>query len=436
MTAVVFEVLAIAALVVVNGLLSMSEAAVISARKPLLGALAKEGRRNADVALSLARDPGPFLSTVQVGITLLGVLSGAVGGATLAGELAGYLRPLPWIGGSAYEIALSVVVLAIAFLSVVIGELVPKRLALADAERVACAVAPPMRALSRMMRPVVRALSWSSSAVLRLARYSVPPETPVTDKEIRFMIDEGVERGVIHQAERELVERVFRLGDRTVGQIMVPRTRIAWVDLHATESELRTELQTLRHSRVLVCEGNLDSVVGFVRVRELLLDAVKSGKIHLQAHVQSPLYVPETVKALTLLDEVQRKSCHLAVIVDEFGGTAGLVTVNDIAQALVGDLPFDENVREPGAVLRPDGSWVVDGALPPDQLYAHLGMPQSRAHDDPAFETVAGLVLNAVGRVPRRGERVTVGTLSIEVLEMDRNRIDKVLVRRVEGAAQ
>ena len=436
MTVVVLEVLAIAALVVVNGLLSMSEAAVIAARKPLLGALAKEGRRNADVALSLARDPGPFLSTVQVGITLLGVLSGAVGGATLAGELAGYLRALPWIEGSAYEIALSVVVLAIAFLSVVIGELVPKRLALADAERVACAVAPPMQALSRMMRPVVRALSWSSSAVLRLARYSVPPETPVTDKEIRFMIDEGVERGVIHQAERELVERVFRLGDRTVGQIMVPRTRIAWVDLHATESELRTELQSLRHSRVLVCEGNLDSVVGFVRVRELLLDAVKSGTIHLQAHVQSPLYVPETVKALTLLDEVQRKSCRLAVIVDEFGGTAGLVTVNDIAQALVGDLPFDDSARGPGAVLRSDGSWLVDGALPPDQLYALLGMPQARAHDDPVFETVAGLVLNAVGRVPRRGERVTVGTLSIEVLEMDRNRIDKVLVRRVEGAAR
>jgi putative hemolysin len=436
MTAVVFEVLAIAALVVINGVLSMSEAAVIAARKPLLGALAKEGRRNAGVALSLARDPGPFLSTVQVGITLLGVLSGAIGGATLAGELAGYLRALPWIEGSAYEIALSVVVLTVAFFSVVIGELVPKRLALANAERVACSVAPPMQVLSRLMRPVVRALSWSSSAVLKLARYSAPPEAPVTDKEIRFMIDEGVEQGVIHQAERELVERVFRLGDRTVGQIMVPRTRIAWVDLHATESELRLELQSLRHSRVLVCEGNLDSIVGFVRVRELLLDAVKSGKIHLQAHVQAPLYVPESMKALTLLDEVQRKSCHLAVIVDEFGGTAGLVTVNDIAQALVGDLPFDETTRGPGAVLRPDGSWLVDGALPSDQLYAHLGMPQVRAHGDPAFETVAGLVLNAVGRVPRRGERVTVGPLSIEVLEMDRNRIDKVLVRRAEAATR
>jgi putative hemolysin len=258
----------------------------------------------------------------------------------------------------------------------------------------------------------------------------------VTDKEIRFMIDEGVQRGEIHHAERELVEKVFRLGDRTVGQIMVPRTRIAWVDLHATEVELRAELQSLRHSRVLVCEGNLDSVVGFVRVRELLLDAVKSGRIHLQAHVQAPLYVPESMKALTLLDEVQRKSCHLAVIVDEFGGTAGLVTVNDIAQALVGDLPFDGATLGPGAVLRPDGSWLVDGALPLDELHARLGMPQARAHGDTVFETVAGLVLNAVGRVPRRGERVTVGPLSIEVIEMDRNRIDKVLVRRLEGATR
>lgn len=436
MTAVVLEVLAIVALIVINGLLSMSETAVIAARKPLLGALAKEGRRNANIALSLARDPGPFLSTVQVGITLLGVLSGAVGGATLAGELAGYLRALPWIGGSAYEIALSVIVLAIAFLSVVIGELVPKRLALADAERVACTVAPTMRTLSRLMQPVVRMLSWSSSAVLRLARYSAPPEAPVTDMEIRFMIEEGVQRGVIHQAEMELVEKVFRLGDRTVGQIMVPRTRIAWVDLHATESELRTQLQSIRHSRVLVCEGSLDSVVGFVRVRELLLDAVKSGKIHLRAHVQAPLYVPETMKALTLLDDVQRKSCHLAVIVDEFGGTAGLVTVNDIAQALVGDLPFDEATRGPGAVVRPDGSWLVDGALPLEELRARLGLPQAGAQEDAAFETVAGLVLHAVGRVPRRGERVTVGPLNIEVLEMDRNRIDKVLVRRLEGATR
>jgi len=245
-----------------------------------------------------------------------------------------------------------------------------------------------------------------------------------------------VERGVIHQAERELVEKVFRLGDRTAGQIMVPRTRIAWVDLHATESEIRTELQSLRHSRVLVCEGNLDSVVGFVRVRELLLDAIKVGSIHLQAHLQTPLYVPETMKALTLLDEVQRNSCHLAVIVDEFGGTAGLVTVNDIAQALVGDLPFDGATPGPVAVPRPGGSWLVDGALPLDELHARLGMPQRPTQDNSAFETVAGLVLKVLGRVPRKGETVTVGSLSIEVLEMDRNRIDKVLVRRMDATTR
>jgi putative hemolysin len=436
MTTVVLEILAILALVLLNGVLSMSEAAVIASRKPLLGALAKEGRRNAGIALSIAREPGMFLSTVQVGITLLGVLSGAIGGATLAGELAGILHSLPWIEGSANEIALSVVVLSIAFLSVVIGELVPKRIALADAERVACSVAVPMQTLSKLMRPVVWMLAWSSAAVLKLLRYSTPQEAPVTDKEIRFMIDEGVERGVIQQAERELVGKVFRLGDRTVGQIMVPRTRIAWVDRHATESELRAELQSIRHSRVLVCEGNLDSVVGFVRVRELLLDAVNAGTISLQAHLQTPLYVPESMKALALLDEVQRKSRHLAVIVDEFGGTAGLVTVNDIAQALVGDLPFDEMSPGPGAVPRPDGSWLVDGALPLDELQALLGIPTAHPRDGNAFETVAGLVLNTLGHVPRKGETVTVGPLTIEVLEMDRNRIDKVVVRRLNGTVR
>lgn len=436
MTAVALEVLAIAALVVLNGMLSMSEAAVIASRKPLLGSLAREGRRNAEAALSLAREPGAFLSTVQVGITLLGVLSGAIGGATLTGELAGFLETLPWIDGSANEIALTIVVLMISFLSVVIGELVPKRLALADAERIACAVAVPMQTLSRLMRPVVRMLSWSSSAVLKVARYSMPPETPVTDKEIRFMIDEGVQRGVIHEAEAELVEKVFRLGDRTVDQIMVPRTRIAWLDLHATENELRTELQTMRHSRVLVCEGNLDSVVGFVRVRELLLDAVKMGTVHLQAHLQTPLYVPETMKALTLLEEVQRTSCHLAVIVDEFGGTAGLVTVNDIAQALVGDLPFDESTPGPNLAHRPDGSWEVDGALSVDELRAQLGVMLVPENEAATFDTVGGLVLNAFGHVPRKGESVLVGSLNIEVLEMDRNRIDKVVVRRLERAKE
>jgi putative hemolysin len=436
MTAVALEVLAIAALVVLNGMLSLSEAAVIASRKPLLGSLAREGRRNAEAALSLAREPGTFLSTVQVGITLLGVLSGAIGGATLTGELAGLLEGLPWIGGSANEIALTIVVLAISFLSVVIGELVPKRLALAEAERIACAVAVPMQTLSRLMRPVVRLLAWSSSAVLKLARYSAPPEAPVTDKEIRYMIDEGVERGMIHQAEAELVQKVFQLGDRSAGQIMVPRTRIAWVDLHATEDELRAVLQSIRHSRVLVCEGSLDSIVGFVRVRELLLDALKVGSIHLQAHLQTPLYVPESMKALTLLDEVQRKSCHLAVIVDEFGGTAGLVTVNDIAQALVGDLPFDEAVPGPGAVRRSDGSWVVDGALPVDELPASLGALPLLKDEEAGFDTVAGLVLHAFGHVPRKGETVVVGSLRIEVLEMDRNRIDRVAIGRLAGTGK
>lgn len=433
MNAVVLEILAILAIVVLNGMLSMSEAAVIASRKPLLGALAREGRRNAESALSLARNPGIFLSTVQVGITLLGVLSGAIGGATLTGELANILRPLPWIEGSADEIALSVVVLAIAFLSVVIGELVPKRLALADAERIACSVAAPMHVLSRLMRPVVRILSWSSSAVLKLARYSAPPDIPVSDNEIRYMIDEGVARGVIHRAERELVEKVFRLGDRNAGGIMVPRTRIVWLDIHASDEELSTALQSIRHSRVLVCDGNLDSIVGFVRVRELLLDAVKVGSARLRAHLQTPLYVPESMKALTLLDEVQRKSCHLAVVVDEFGGTAGLVTVNDITQALVGELPSDEAAPVAKAVPQPDGSWLVDGGMPVEELWTLLGMTRPKRQRVSAYETVAGLVLHERGHVPQRGDVVAAGALTIEVLSMDRNRIDKVVVRRKDG---
>jgi putative hemolysin len=433
MTAVVLEILAILVLIALNGVLSLSEAAVIASRKPLLGALAHEGRRNAGIALSLAKEPGPFLSTVQVGITLLGVLSGAIGGATLSSELALLLGRIPLIAESASEISLTIVVLVISYFSVVLGELVPKRLALANAERVACGVAPVMQTLSRVMKPVVRMLTWSSSAVLRLVRTSAPAEAPVSDNEIRYMINEGVERGVIHEAEQELVEKVFRLGDRTVGRIMVPRTRIAWLDVRASESELRQELQSVRHERVLVCDGNLDAVVGFVRVRELLLDAVKTGTIHLRAHLQTPLYIPETMTALALLDEVQRKSCHLAVVIDEFGGTAGLVTVGDIAQALVGDLPFEESPGGPRAILRPDGSWLVDGALSVEELYDRLGAGMPPSAPRARFDTVAGLVLHTLGHVPQKGESVTTGDLVIEVVGMERNRIDKVLVRLAGG---
>lgn len=430
MRALVTELVLLVVLILVNGFFALSEAAVIASRKARLTHMARTGNRRAASALALTREPTRFLSTVQVGITLFGIIAGAYGGATLAGELTGLLVLWPPLAPVAVEAGFAVVVLGITYLSLVIGELAPKRIALSNPEAVASFVAPPMGFLTRLVTPVARILTWSTETVLRMLRVRSTSGSPVTEEEIRVMIDEGSESGVLEVAERTMVERVLALGDRRVSQFMVPRPDIVWLEVNDPPAVLRRKLERAGVSRLLVCRDDLDNVAGLVVAKDLLVGVISGSGLSLQSAMRQPLFIPESMTALKLLEEFKRKGTHVAVVVDEHGGTAGLVTVNDIAGAIVGDLAPSGDDTAPLARRRADGSWLVDGRLPIDELWTLLDIdgPPDTSYRGP-YETVGGLVMFQLGRVPLVGDRVDVRPLRMEVTGMEGNRVETVIVR-------
>lgn len=440
MSAVVEEAVAVLLLLVVNGVFAMSEMAVVTARTLRLEQRAEEGDAGARAALELARAPAPFLSTVQVGITLVGVLAGAFGGATLSAHLAAALRrvtAVPAIARWADALALAAVVGAITYGSLILGELVPKRIALAAPERVAALVARPMRALSRVVAPVVAVLTGSTNLVLRLLGVRAHSEPGVTEAEIRAMVEQGAESGVVAPAEHEILERTFRLGDRTVAALMTPRPDVEWLDLGDPPEALRDALAGARRSPLLVCRGELDDVVGFVRAEVLLARAVRGEAVDgpaLQALADPPLYVPEGAPAFRLTEELRARRAHAAVVVDEYGGVAGLVTRGDLLEALVGEIPDAADAADAGApiVAHAEGRWVVDGDTPIVDVEAALDADLVGASHGPpvGYHTLGGFVMARLGRVPRPGDRFDAAGLAFEVAAMDGRRVGKVGIAR------
>jgi putative hemolysin len=433
MTGIATELLIILLLLLVNGVFAMSEIAVVTARRSQLQARAEEGDVGARRALELAESPNRFLSTVQIGISAVGVLAGAFGGATVARTLADWLAGFPRLAPYADALGLALVVLGITYLALVIGELVPKRLALHSPERIASAVAGPMRTLSVIGAPLVELLSVSTEAVLRLLRVREPEEAPVTDEEIVVLLKQGTRAGVFDRAEQDLVERVFWLGDQEVSSLMTQRHRIAWLDLKDPSERHRQMMQENPQNRYILCEGGLDNVVGMVATKDLWAASLRGEALDLRASAREPLCVPRNARALRVLEMFRDTGVHLALVVDEYGHVKGLVTLTDLVEEIVGELAAMEGAPA-GAVQREDGSWLMDGSLAMADAKRVLGIERRPAGEEGAYTTLGGFVLTRMGRVPQPADHFEWSGLRFEVVDMDGRRVDKVLVQRTPAA--
>lgn len=355
------DILLIIFLTIVNGIFSMSEIAVVTARKARLQQWAEKSDKKARTALDLSESPNTFLSTVQVGITLVGVLSGAIGGAAVASRLASLIAQSTALAPYSNTLALGMVVFCITYLSLVIGELVPKRIALNNPERIACLTAAPMRLLSRIAAPAVTLLGASTNLMLSLIRMQPSNEPAVTEEELRVLIAQATEAGVLEEREQDMVERIFRLADRPIGALMTPRKRIVWLDVNDSLETVRRKIRKSRHSRFPVCQDRLRNVIGFVHVRELLLKVLARQPLNLKASARQPQFVFESTRVLKVMELFQESGEQMAFVVDEYGTIEGLVTLNDILQSIVGEIRSHGERETTKIIARHDGTWLVDG---------------------------------------------------------------------------
>lgn len=421
---VAVEIVIVLALVLLNGFFAMSEMAIVSSRRPRLQQLVQQGDRGAKIALTLTDDPSRFLSVVQIGITLIGVLAGAFSGATLADKLGHVLNGLPGFAPHGPTIAFVLVVIAITYLSLILGELVPKRIALAAPEPIAARVAGPIMVVARLGRPFVVLLSVSSAAVLRLVGVKPQREAHVTEEEVRTVIAEGAEAGSIAPGERLMLERVLGLADRPVAAIMTPRADVSWVDLADPPERQRQDVRDSPYSRLVVArDGALDQPLGIIQKKDLLHAQLDGRPFDLQTAIRQPLVLPEQTSTLRALEAFKKSSVHIAFVVDEFGTFEGVVTSNDVLEAIAGTLP-EEADASPRLARRADGSWLVDGRAGIDELRETLGLA---ALPDGDYHTAAGLALAILGHLPTEGDVLQLGGWRVEVIDMDHRRIDKLL---------
>jgi putative hemolysin len=418
------ELLILFLLTVVNGVLALSELAVVSARKLRLEHMAEAGDTGARAALELANHPNRFLSTVQIGITLVGIFAGAFGGATIAENLEERLDTVPPLEPYSEGISVGLVVLLTTYLSLVIGELVPKRLALQNPERVAVMVAKPMTILSQISAPAVKILSVSTDLLLRLLGVSQSDEPPVTEAEIRALIQQGAEAGIFDSAEHDMVAGVFSLGDQRVSAIMTPRTEITWLDLNDSDEENQRTIIECPHSRLPVCRGGLDNIVGIVRAKEVLNRCLAGQPFDLAALVYEPPFVPESRPVSKVLELFKQTKRHMVLVIGEHGGVEGLVTMQDILEEIVGDI---EQVL---AVQREDGSWLLDGLLTMNELIEILQIKELPDEEEGHYETLGGFVMARLGYIPSAADHFEWNGIYFEIVDMDGLRVDKVLVQQ------
>lgn len=421
--------LAIAAfLIALNGAFALSELAIVSARKSRLKSMADGGQSGAAIALRLANEPGRFLSTVQIGITMIGILAGVFSGAALSDMLSTILRENGLSVFMANTLGYTIVVGLITYFSVVVGELVPKHLALRNPERIACIIAPPMDFLSRAAAPIVWLLDSSTRLIFRLIGGDENKETAVTEEEIRSLVAEAATAGVIESDERRMISAVLRLGDRPVRSIMTPRTEVEWLDLDEPQEAIVAKLRASHHSLLPVARGAVENVIGIVQLRDLLAPALAGEKLDIESRLHEAPIVPDTLDALDALQTLKSVDLHMALVHDEYGHFDGVVTPADILDALAGAFPTGEEEEEPAAVQREDGSWLVAGWMSADELAEQIGVILPEKRD---YETVAGLVISRLQHLPVTGECVEAYGWRFEVLDLDGRRIDKVLASRV-----
>ncbi|MFL1460754.1 hemolysin family protein [Roseococcus sp. DSY-14] len=431
---VTFELLTVLLLTALNGVFAMSELAVVSARKARLLAMERRGSRGASAAMRLQDNPGDFLPTVQVGISLVGILAGVFGGAAIAGPLGDWLETWPAMVGWGHELAFVLVVVLITYLNLILGELVPKQLALRQPERIAVSLALPLEALARASSPIVWLLSRSSALILRLFGAHVPNDQGVTEEEVKALVAESAESGELAHSERQMIERVLRLADRPVRALMTPRTEVAWISRDASPQEVSVALRAEPVTRFVVADGRVDNVLGVVVAKDLLDQVLEGGALDLARALRHPIVLPDNLSAMDALERLRADALGLALVLDEYGSFEGVVTASDLLEAIVGELGPAPASLKGGAVQRHDGSMLLDGMMALDELRERLAEfeppPQSAA-----YHTVAGLMLALLQRIPREGDRIAHSGWRFEVLDMDGRRVDKVLAVREEAPA-
>jgi len=420
-------------LLIANGFLSMAEMAVVSSRRPRLQTMATEGKPGAARALALAEDPGDFLSTVQIGITAIGIFTGAFSGARLAEPMAGFLRRLPGLADYADPVAIFLVVLLTTYLSLIVAELTPKRVALSRPEEIAVLVAPAMDWLARFARPLVFLLDRSSEGLAQIMGVRPSDAPAVTDEEVRIMLQQGAQVGIFEPIEEEIVTQVFRLSDRRASAIMTPRTEIDWIDVEEDMEAVRALLMESSHSRFPLAEGSLDHVVGIIFVRDLLLQRITGAEVDLRGIARPALFLPESMTALDIVEQMRASRSHMALIINEYGGLEGLVTISDVVEAILGSVETPGVEEEPEIVQRSDGSWLVNGMWSVDEFQERFGLKELPARDDLDYQTVGGMIMAILEQVPSVGSQIEIDGYKLEVVDMDGRRVDKVLVQKQGG---
>ena len=420
-------------LILLNGLFAMSEMALTASRKARLAVLLESGERGAQAAVDLHDNPTKFLSTVQIGITSIGVLNGIVGEGAFAKPLAIWLQQaVPWFGQRAAELsATGLVVVIITFLTIIFGELVPKRLGQMYPERTAVILARPMMWLSAATRPFVWLLSAATEAALRLLGIREAPNRSVTEEEIAASLEEGVDAGVIEAQEHQMVRNVFRLDERQVGSMMIPRAEITWLDLDSPVPELVARMAENGHSRYPVCRDGLDDVVGLIEAQSLLAPLSRGEIPALTELMKPPVFVPETLSGMELLEHFRTTAAELVFVVDEYGAVQGVITVRDVLEAITGEFNTAGDDEDAWAVRRPDGSWLMDGLIPVPELKDRLDLRELPEEDRGRYNTLAGMIMLLLGRLPRTTDVVEWDVWRFEVVDLDGKRVDKVLVSRL-----
>jgi putative hemolysin len=415
-------------LTLISGLFAMTEIALSSSRKIRLELAAKRGSRGAKAALTLIHIPNIYLSTGQIGITLVTLTIGIVGGEAYAEKIAPYIEPIPVVGVYAHEIAKALNIIFVAFISIAFGEMIPKRIGLSKPEAVAEIMSIPFLWISKIGRPFVWLLSRVTEIFMNLLGIKMD-NSKVTEEEIKAIIDEGATAGTIEEIEQDIVENVFHLGDKKVGSLMSHRSDIVWLDSNDSSEENLAKIQKFGHAVYPVCEDELDNVKGVVNVKDLLAALLRNEKIDFSKMVRVVNYFPETMSAYSALEKFKESKIHQGLVVDEYGSLVGIVTINDVFDALVGDISEDDGQISYEITERADGTWLIDGQYPWDDFLKEFEMDDN-SHTREGFHTISGFVLHILGELPRTGEIIRWQEFSFEVVDMDGMRIDKILIKR------
>ncbi|MBE0688306.1 MAG: HlyC/CorC family transporter [Anaerolineaceae bacterium] len=415
-------------LIIINGIFAMSEISLISARKVRLQQMSKDGVRSAQAALDISENPNKFLSTVQIGITLIGILSGALGGASISSDLSLIFEKILWLQPYSEILSVAIVVLLTTYFSLVIGELIPKRLGMNSPEKIASAVAMPMKAISWLTSPIVKLLSASTDIGLKILGIEKSTDPIITEEEIKVWMRQGTQSGIFESAEEDMVTGIFRLGERYIDSIMTPRTEIEWIDLDEPFEVILEQVINSNHSRFPVATGELDNVQGMLLVKDLLSKSLNGAIPSIPDIIQPPLFVPDSTSALKALDLIKEAGAHAALVIDEFSGVLGMVTLYDVLKSIVGSIPTAGEEEEIQILQREDGSWLLDGLLDIDDIKELLGIETLPEEDRVGFQTLGGFMMTMLDSIPEVGQYFDVYNMRFEIVDMDGKRVDKVMV--------